>query len=171
MIEVALAAVLLPWLARRGWRFRDEVGAPEWRDVLRGTALWTVVFAIGIGVASVAAAVLPVWFATADGTAVGGRLSWWLVGAALVINPLFEEVLWLGYAVPTLERVVGTPAAALVSLGLRGVVHWNQGAQALVGVVPVGVVYTAYFLRTRRLWPVVVAHVIVNAIGFSAMLK
>jgi membrane protease YdiL (CAAX protease family) len=36
--------------------------------------------------------------------------------------------------------------------------HAYQGPLAVVTVVPIGILFTAYYLRTRRLWPVVVAH-------------
>jgi membrane protease YdiL (CAAX protease family) len=55
-----------------------------------------------------------------------------------------------------------------VSIGLRVAVHGNQGLLAATSILPVGVVWTTYYVRSRRLWPVVVAHVINNAIGLSA---
>jgi hypothetical protein len=49
-------------------------------------------------------------------------------------------------------------------------VHWNQSVHALVSVVPFALLLTAYFVRTRRFWPVGVAHVADHAIGLGAFI-
>jgi len=70
---------------------------------------------------------------------------------------------------------VGRPAFADVP---RGTVLWIAtfavttllSLAVSTSILPVGVIWTSYFLWRRRLWPVVVAHIINNAIGLSAFL-
>jgi membrane protease YdiL (CAAX protease family) len=133
--------------------------------------LWIVTFGIGRLVVIALRALSPSAMAGSSAGPLQGELSWWAVGAALAINPLFEEVLWLGYAVPQLERRIGFYSALLISLALRTAVHYNQGALALISVLPVGLVFTLYYARWRRVWPVVVAHIIVNAFGLGAFIS
>ncbi len=90
--------------------------------------------------------------------------------AVTVLNALFEEFLWLGYAVPALASRLGLEAACVVSIGLRTSIHLYQGAMAFVGILPMAVIVTLYFARTRRLWPVVVAHVVIDAVGLAGAL-
>jgi membrane protease YdiL (CAAX protease family) len=167
-LEVGMAALLLAWLSQRGWSVRTHIGAPAPGDLLRGAALWLVLFATGQLVRLGMYLGAPDFLAATQSTPLTGTLSLWTLGAALLINPVFEEVLFLGYAVPTLERTIGLGSAVAVSVVLRVLVHWNQGAHALVSVLPFALLLTAYFVWTRRLWPVVLAHVANNAIGLGA---
>lgn len=66
------------------------------------------------------------------------------------------------------SRVLSTLALEVGMAVLLVLVHWNQGVLALVSVLPFAVLLTGYFVLTRRLWPVVVAHVANNAIGLGA---
>lgn len=122
-IEVALAVLLLFWLARRGWHLGNEVGFPTLRDAAHGIALWIVLFVVGQLVRLVLWVAAPTVLAATQASPIGGSLSVWSLGVALLVNPLFEEVLWLGYAIPTLERRLGLGPAAAVSIAQIGRAH------------------------------------------------
>jgi len=169
--EVVMAGALLWWLSRRGWRPARVLGMPNLRDVLRGAVLWCATFAVVRCTNLLLAAVAPGLYNTTHDAPLQGALSWPVYLAALAINPIFEEMLWLGYAVPALGRAAGIRVAALVSVGLRVAVHVPQGGWALVSVLPLAAVWTGYFLWQRRLWPVVVAHVINNAFGLGEFVE
>jgi membrane protease YdiL (CAAX protease family) len=66
---------------------------------------------------------------------VSGAFSWTPMLAAAVLDPIAEELLWLGYIVNAL-RHRGIWFAAAVSIGLRTMVHAYQGPLALVGSCP-----------------------------------
>lgn len=53
----------------------------------------------------------------------------------------------------------------------RVAIHAYQGQMALVGITPMAVVFTCYFARTGRLWPVVVAHAIGDAAGLGPLFR
>ncbi|MFN2564160.1 MAG: CPBP family intramembrane glutamic endopeptidase [Gemmatimonadaceae bacterium] len=88
--------------------------------------------------------------------------------AGAIINPFFEEFLFLGYGITAVERF-GLRTAIVVSVALRTAIHAYQGAMALVGILPMAIVFTLYYVRTRRLWPVIVAHIIMDALGLGAL--
>lgn len=143
--EVVLAALLLAWLSGRGWRLGSHVGAPTPGDLTRGVGLWVVLFVAGQLVRLALFILSPAVVTATQAAPLHGALSLWTLAAALVINPVFEEGLWLGYAIPTLERAAGLRVAVVVSVVLRVLVHFNQGVHALVSVLPVGLVFTASF--------------------------
>jgi len=49
---------------------------------------------------------------------------------------------------------------------LRGSYHLYQGFGPFIGNAVMGVVFAVFFLRTRRLWPLVVAHTILDVVSF-----
>jgi membrane protease YdiL (CAAX protease family) len=166
-VEVLLAALLIPWLRRRGWSPRDVAGAPGPADLARGVGLW--------GLALTCSAATWLIFSLSQPEAAqaladeqrftGAPPSAVAVILVSVVNPVFEEFLWLGYGVTRLVPRLGLRAAAAVSIGLRVIDHVYQGPWAVLGILPLGVAFTWYFGRTRRLWPVVVAHALFDAVG------
>lgn len=169
VVEAALAVLLLPFLRRRGWRPTQVAGAPEPRDVLRGAGVWLTAMASYYVVWILFALSAPAWADAVRGQPPGGGVSAMVIVVVAVVNPLFEEFLWLGYGVPALGSRLGLRGACVVSLALRVAVHAYQGAMAIVGILPASAVLTWYYARTRRLWPVVVAHVIMDALGLATL--
>lgn len=166
-----LAIVLVPWLARRGWSARDVAGTPGPKDVALGVALWALTLALNAAVWTTFGIVNPDAAKTlaAANPFAGGASA---ISAILVsiFNPIFEEFLWLGYAVPSLTPRLGIAGACAVSIALRVSVHAYQGTWALLGILPIGLALTWYYARTRRLWPAIVAHVIMDAVGLGQFL-
>jgi uncharacterized protein len=169
--EVVLGGLLWVFLARRGWALARVAGAPRLADVPRG---------VGVTAVSIAAlyASTIAWFLVAPGVLRSasaafrphGHAALWVIAVACVVNPLFEEFLWLAYGLTALETF-GLPVAMLASIALRTMIHSYQGMTAIIAVLPVGVVFTVYYARTRRLWPVIVAHIIVDTIGLLRIVR
>jgi uncharacterized protein len=170
--ELLLTATLGTWLWHRGWRPHRTATAPfAPRDVLRGVGVWLAAY-----VGYVAWALL--WYLLAPEIIAGavaiqhqGRPTLPVVLVLSVINAVFEEFLWLGLGVATLRAAgVRVGVAAAASLVLRLLVHVYQGPLVIIGVLPLGVVFTAYYLRTQRLWPVIVAHAIQDIVALVAIM-
>lgn len=168
--ELLLAAVLVPWLSTRGWSPRAIAGSPEPADVARGACLWIAAALLGWTVSIAVGAMWPEILRPLTDGRFGGGASAVAVTLVSVLNPVFEEFLWLGYAIPSLAPRLGLGGAAAVSIALRVSVHAYQGAWAFMGILPVAVLLTTYYARTRRLWPVIVAHVILDAVGLAQFL-
>ena len=169
LIEVIIAAVMLRYLSRRGWKPMEVAGAPEPQDVLRGFGLWFgVITAYAITFLGLYL-VTPGFVGPIQKPQFTGSISPPMVVAAALLNPLFEEFLWLGYGIPALGNRFGLRAAVVTSVTLRVLVHVYQGRLALIAILPLGAIFTWYYVRTKRLWPVVVAHVIVDALALSSL--
>jgi uncharacterized protein len=170
--EVLVAASLVPWLVMRGWSPRSVAGAPVPSDVAHGVAVcllvmvstwlvWVTLIAVNADAAH----------ALANGAQFAGGASAAAIVLLSVLNPVFEEFLWLGYVVPSLTPKLGVLGACAVSVALRLSVHVYQGPSILVSILPGDIALTWYYARTRRLWPAVVAHVILDVVGLAGFLS
>jgi membrane protease YdiL (CAAX protease family) len=98
---------------------------------------------------------------------------WW-TWPVLVLDAaqaaLSEEIVVLAYLVTRLEQAGwdGRAAAAASAL-LRGAYHLYQGWGGFVGNLALGLLFGEGFRRTRRAWPFVVAHFLLDVgagVGF-----
>lgn len=90
---------------------------------------------------------LPLWFRWVDALVIAGTAG------------ITEEVVVRGYAQTRLEQLKApTPVILLLPTALWGVLHLYQGASAALTIFCLGMLYAWYFYRTRRLWPIIIAH-------------
>ena len=88
--------------------------------------------------------------------------------AVCIVNPLFEEVFVSGYLVTALKRARSASFAANSSAAVRLLYHLYQGPLAVIGILPIGLLFGYWYARTARLWPLVVAHALLDAIAIAA---
>jgi membrane protease YdiL (CAAX protease family) len=165
---LVLALPVAAFLRRRGWRWADMSEPLVPRDGVRGIGLWLYAALIYYGLRLAVWVIWPRASNEAFTMEVSGAFSWAPVLAAVVLDPIAEELLWLGYIVNAL-RHRGIWFAAVVSIGLRTMVHAYQGPLALIAILPIGVIFTRYYLRTRRLGPVIMAHIFQDALAFVVL--
>jgi len=134
-------------------------------DLVAGLGLAAVIGIPGLGL-YLAARELGV-----NTTVAAANLTEWWAGPVLVLaaagNGVIEEVVVVGYLLTRLDQLgwrVGTAVAA--SALLRGTYHLYQGFGAFLGNALMGVVFALFFLRTRRLWPLIVAHTVLDVVAF-----
>ena len=84
------------------------------------------------------------------------------------MNATLEEVVVVGYLITRLRQLGRSApwAIGLASAVLRGSYHLYQGFGAFVGNAVMGVVFGWFFLRTRRVMPLIVAHTILDTVSF-----
>ncbi len=96
--------------------------------------------------------------------------SWWRIPVLILAafaNGFAEEVVVVGYLITRLRQLgLGQAQAVWVSSLLRGTYHLYQGIGAGLGNVAMGLVFGAVWLRTGRLWPLVIAHGIIDSVAF-----
>jgi uncharacterized protein len=96
--------------------------------------------------------------------------TWWRVPMLLLVafaNGWAEEIIVVGYLLTRLEQLGVHPRMALLwSSVLRGTYHLYQGFGAGLGNVAMGLVFGYAWQRTGRLWPLVIAHGIIDAVTF-----
>lgn len=95
---------------------------------------------------------------------------WWTVPVlvlAALQNALLEEVVAVAYLVERLRELRWrTPVILVASALLRGAYHLYQGPGMALGNVVMGLVFTGWYLRTRRVMPLVVAHTALDVGAF-----
>jgi membrane protease YdiL (CAAX protease family) len=166
LVPVALALYLL---ARDGIGPRRTLGLTA--DRPRFDLGWGTLLAAGIGLPGLglvyAAQVLGV-----NARIVPAALQpvWWAVPVlilAAIQNAVLEEVVVVGYLLTRL-RQLGMPVVWMVACSavLRGSYHLYQGFGAFVGNAVMGVVFALFFLRTKRVVPLIVAHSLLDIAAF-----
>lgn len=96
--------------------------------------------------------------------------SWWRIPMLILAafaNGFAEEVVVVGYLITRLRQLgLSQSRAIFVSSALRGVYHLYQGIGAGLGNLIMGVVFGYAWCRTGRLWPLVIAHGIIDTVAF-----
>lgn len=156
---------LVAYLVRRSGEGVAAVGLSLDRprvDLTRGVLLFVVVGLGGIGV-YLAAVELGVNRFVVPVPPTG---HWWTV-PALVLNAaeaaLLEEVVVVAYLVTRLRQLGLTEVGAVGSSALlRGTYHLYQGWGGFFGNLAMGALFGLVFSRTRRAWPIVIAHLLLD---------
>ncbi|GAA2679540.1 MULTISPECIES: CPBP family intramembrane glutamic endopeptidase [Actinoplanes] len=95
---------------------------------------------------------------------------WWAVPVLIlsaVQNAVLEEVLVIGYLMTRLRQLeLSVPRIIICSAVLRGSYHLYQGFGGFVGNVVMGVVFALFYLRTKRVMPLIVAHSLLDITAF-----
>jgi membrane protease YdiL (CAAX protease family) len=158
VLEVVLTATLGWWLWRKGWRPHRSATLPfSPGDFARGIGLWLAAILSVAAWAAILRVIVPDVIAIANQTQFVGAPGPWLSVTYSVFNAIFEELLWLGLGLTAFRRL-GLQWAGAISAALRVLAHAYQGPLAVVTVAPIAILFTVYYIRTRRIWPVVVAH-------------
>jgi len=122
---------------------------------LPGLALYLIAHALGFSVTIVPSAIDDHWW----------RLPVLILSACA--NSVAEEVLVVGYLLTRL-RALGWSAnsSLLASALLRGSYHLYQGVGGGLGNVVMGLIFGRYWQRTNKLWPLVIAHAVIDAVAY-----
>lgn len=140
---------------------------PQWRtDGLGGLGLALLIGLPGLGF-YVLARVLGL---SADVEPAELYDTWWripmLLGVAFA-NGWAEEIIVVGFLLTRLRQLDVSPGRALViSSLLRGAYHLYQGYSAGLGNIVMGLVFGYAWQRTGRLWPLIIAHTLIDAVAF-----
>jgi membrane protease YdiL (CAAX protease family) len=168
---VAPVVLALYLLARAGEV--DKIGVDRsqpLRDLARGAGLAALIGGTGLGL---------YFIAYKSGIAlniVAENLPaiWWRIPVLLLSalqNGLLEEVLVTGYLLTRLRKLGVHPAAAVaISATLRGSYHLYQGFGGFAGNAAMGVIFALLFLRWRRVTPMIIAHMLIDAVAFVGYL-
>jgi uncharacterized protein len=96
--------------------------------------------------------------------------SWWRIPVLLFAafaNGWAEEVIVIGFLLTRLRQLRVNPVAAILASSLlRGAYHLYQGFSAGLGNVVMGLVFAYVWRRTGRLWPLIIAHGIIDSVAY-----
>ncbi|MDI6099222.1 CPBP family glutamic-type intramembrane protease [Actinoplanes sp. NEAU-A12] len=100
----------------------------------------------------------------------GLQSHWWAVPVlilAAVQNAVLEEVIVVGYLMTRLRSLAYSPVWIIAaSAVLRGSYHLYQGFGGFIGNAIMGVVFALFYLRTKRVMPLIVAHSLLDIVAF-----
>ncbi|EFG9941401.1 CPBP family intramembrane metalloprotease, partial [Escherichia coli] len=111
----------------------------------------------------------PLTEANESPAALGLSLPLMLILLVSVVNPLFEETFVVGFVMRFLEwrGVPRWPLVALcISVVIRVAYHLYQGVDAIPLHLFMAILFAGMFLWRRNLWPLVLAHGLLNLQGF-----
>ncbi len=143
------------------------LGRVRWRpDVLGGIGLAALIGLPGLGL-YVAARALGL---SAHVEPVELYDTWWRTPVLLITafaNGWAEEVIVVAFLLTRLRQLRVNPVAALLASSLlRGAYHLYQGFSAGLGNVAMGLVFAYLWRRTGRLWPLIIAHGIIDSVAY-----
>lgn len=143
------------------------LGRVRWRpDVLGGLGLAALIGLPGLGL-YVAARALGL---SAHVEPVELYDTWWRIPMLLFTafaNGWAEEVIVVAFLLTRLRQLRVNPVTALLASSLlRGAYHLYQGFSAGLGNVVMGLVFAYVWRRTGRLWPLIIAHGIIDSVAY-----
>ncbi|MDE2183379.1 MAG: CPBP family intramembrane metalloprotease [Alphaproteobacteria bacterium] len=159
IFEGVMLVVLGLFLRRRGWTLARLTASSRWYDIFVAIALAVAAhyayFAAWYAVADITPALLRI----AGDTRIGGsRLMPAVIVANAVVNGLYEEVFVTAYVITALKERIGVTLALNVSVAIRLLYHLNLGVAGILMIIPMGLIFGYWYVRTHRLWPLVISH-------------
>ncbi|MCX5045134.1 CPBP family intramembrane metalloprotease [Aldersonia sp. NBC_00410] len=136
------------------------------RDLLPGLVLAAVIGLPGLAFYLIAHALG--MNLTVQASALGDH--WWRVPVlilAALANAAAEEILVVGYLVTRLRGLGWSENKSLAASALlRGSYHLYQGLGGGLGNMAMGVVFGRYWQVSNRLWPLIIAHALIDIVAF-----
>ncbi|HEV8653797.1 MAG TPA: CPBP family intramembrane glutamic endopeptidase [Actinomycetes bacterium] len=175
LIDLAFAwgpVVLLAYLLARRGEGLAAIGLDRFRasDAGMGAVLWVASWVLVYVVGSLLSGLgsnnvdflpeaLPLWFRIVDALVIA------------VTAGVTEEMVVRGYAQTRLEQLRAPTAVVIVlPTALWGLLHLYQGLGPALTIFCLGLVYAIWFHATRRLWPLIIAHVLFDLTQLALVL-
>lgn len=163
--EGCITLILWYFLAARGWTLGAIGFVPDFHGAVEGCVIaastYFLLWLLWIPIA----ALLPELHASTNSTQVVTKgLPISLVVAVSLLNPVYEELFVCGYLISAIEKMKSLTIAVNASVGIRMLYHLYQGPAGL-SVIPMGLVFALFYAKTRRLWPLVIAHGLLDFFG------
>lgn len=97
------------------------------------------------------------------------HLSWAVIFPAMIINAFLEEIMCMGYIFNQLAARRGPAVALVVTVFLRVACHTYQDPVHLAGIAVLFTIYGVWYWRTRKLWPLIFAHLLLDIASMSVV--
>ena len=97
------------------------------------------------------------------------NLSWIVLISAMILNAYLEEILCTAYAFNQFAARLGPRLGVGLTVLLRMGCHTYQGVVHAIGIGAVFLVFTLWYLRTRNLWTLILAHALIDFSSLGAL--
>ena len=172
VFEISFLIVLGSVLRYRGWSLRSLGLTFHWTDIPAGIVLALVAWLSYRVLFSGLSLVVPnLSVIAANLHVVTPGVSFGSVLSVVIVNPVYEEIFVAGYIIASLKDGRHTGLAINTSVAVRLLYHLYQGMIGVVLIVPFGLLFATWFARTRRLWPLIVAHALFDAAGMFPFVR
>jgi membrane protease YdiL (CAAX protease family) len=165
ILELILLPVVASVLYVRGWRAKDfPIGIGK-ATTLLGVGLAVGAWLLDLVMAAGLQLLYPAMRAAFDGAEAYRPTNppdFIAVYVLSVINPVFEELIVVGYVLPALARRFELTAAVNTSVVIRCLYHLYQGIEALPFHLAYGLIQAYAYVRVGRLWPLIVGHALLD---------
>ena len=166
-LQLASAATLMAWGGLALFLLGSSLSRPRWRDWAWGAGLAALIGIPGLAlyVVSLQLGLTKEVIPATDAAKVPLLLVW---SAA---NAFAEETVVVMWLVTRLKQLrVPVWGAIAASAVLRGTYHLYQGFSAGVGNIVMGLVFAYYYHRTGKVWPLILAHFLIDAVAYLGYL-
>lgn len=169
--EIIIFAFVWTFLAMREWNFNMLGFNPGIKDTIVGLLLAPLLYGIYWAILNLTVLVFPALESSIMNTnIIESDISIITVVLVSIINPIFEELFVCAYVIESLKNIKGISFAINVSILLRILYHLYQGIPGLILIIPLGILFSFWYAKTKRLWPIIVVHGIFDFIGFFTYL-
>jgi membrane protease YdiL (CAAX protease family) len=166
--------LLVGYLLIRSGEGRQGIGLGRFdgrADGLTGLGLWVASFVLVLILARVFQFLgqnqvdflpneLPLWFRIVEAFVIA------------ITAGVTEEVVVRGYAQTRLEQLrAPTAVILLLPTALWGLLHLYEGPGSAATIFCLGMLYAWYYHRTRRLWPIIIAHALFDLTQLTLLLS
>ena len=98
------------------------------------------------------------------------QLTWPVLIALTAINPLYDELFGVAYVVRAAESN-GAACAITLSAAIRFICHLEQGPIAALTILPLGLLFATVYWKWRVVWPLILAHAVMDFAGLMPGVK
>lgn len=161
-MEIVCGALVVVLLRARGWKAADLGLRITMPQTIAGMVLLigsNIVIAGFYQLVRVATGVDP-----DKVTSFEAKLTWPVLIALTLINPLYDELFVVAYNLEA-AKASGAAFAITLSAAVRFLCHIEQGPISAVTILPLGLIFAAVYWRWRAVWPLVVAHGVMDFLG------
>lgn len=164
-------------LSLRGQRWRDlGLRRPCRRDLLRTLIAFGLMFAINVAFILMVQAIVPSLVETHQErlSDVAAMLNQGIPFVAVIMAMFFvgfyEELLARGFLLKRCQNLLGgTWGPIILSSMLFGLGHFYQGLLGILQTTLLGIVFASLALRWQTLWPLILAHALLNSLSLGLL--
>lgn len=162
-IELVCGTLAVLILRARGWKLADFGFRPTIQRTAGGMLLLIGTYILVGGLYDIVRATT----GTNPGAATVSQVSitWPVLVALTLVNPLYDELFAVAWNVEAVKES-GAAFAITLSAAIRFVCHLEQGPIAAITILPLGLLFAGVYWRWRTVWPLVVAHAVMDFMGY-----
>jgi membrane protease YdiL (CAAX protease family) len=157
--ELFVLLWLSAFLKVRGWTFERLGFSMSLRDTAIGLLLAIIVYCAIWAIEQALGSAAPAMLESARRfDKVSGDLDLWAMIMASVVDAVFEELFVCAYVISALKEKKRASFALNISIALRVGCHIYQGVYGVLIGGAWGLVFGFWYLKSGRIWPLLVAH-------------